>query len=762
MQNSQKLNLDELIEKAKKYLDNKHPLQAFPLLEKVYNLSHNNNISALLLKASYNGIWAAYGESQFEFMEYLAKYTINLIDDALKRFYDLDLHFKQAKAYNGLAIALYNLGKTTLEHNIKANGIYDNIISKSNNKNIIKSKIKNDFGLAINYGFANNLDKAIAYAKNAINLSRSYNLRIEEGQANKVLAGLLLQHGKYDKGFYYLKKAANCFISQNTKDAKKFLGNVYILFCESYFKLSMFQEGKAYLDYSNQIFDKLNYYTYEYYALLANYLETINDKKTAKDNYLHAISLLNLSKWGVKLESNMHSFLSSKDKEEIYLKAISALLDDPNITSNIKKGFELFESFRSKLFMENILSGRHENLGISSSLLKERHKIVKKLKKLYSKKDYLDNLDEINTIEKMLYYCDEKIVSIKGGYKAFVEFKFNSLIEIQNHIPNNGLVLEYFYYDDKIYIFLIGNKIFDCIYIDYEAEELEAIITGYLNAVKKNDDFINSFYENKALNILVYPILSYLDSIKELIIIPYNILHSFPVHSLFLSVKKELLISYMPNLQSISTLKAKSLIDDNPMIIGDPRNNLKGSLEEANTIKNLFHNSSALIGGNAKKEIILKEFAFHSIIHYSGHIRFNLNKPLYSYLECSHVDNNNHNKAGYLDDSNEIFLKEIYKLNLSKVNFLSLSGCTSGLSTRYKGEELVGLVRGFFYAGVTSILATIWDIEDQSSKDFMVAFFKKYIEVANKKKAFNYAYNTTKEKYKSLFFYGGFILYEGF
>jgi CHAT domain-containing protein len=523
----------------------------------------------------------------------------------------------------------------------------------------------------------------------------------------------------------------------------------------------MTEKAKTYLDYSKQVFEVLNDYPYKYYALLGKYYETIGDKENAKKNYLYAVSLLNVSKWGIKLETNVDSFLGYGDKEDIYLKAISALLDDVSITANIERAFELFETFRSKLFMENTLLGRWNSVaGIPLPLLKEREGLIKKLNKLYSSKDYLDNINDINNIEKDLYYCDEKIASIKGGYKAFVKFDFKSLSGIQSHIPDSGLVLEYFYYDNKVYIFLISNKTFNCVYIDYPTEDLEELITGYLNIIKKAkpNELVNSFYGSKAFNVLVSPVLAHLDSIKELVIIPYNILHSFPIHSLFLSYKEELLISYLPNLQSISLFKSSSTVDHSPMIIGDPRNNLKGSLEEVNTIKNLFHSPFVLNGRDAKKEIIIKELAFHSIIHYSGHIRYNVKRPLYSYLECSEDNNNN----GFIDRTDAILLKEIYQLNLKNIQFLSLSGCSSGLSTRYKGEELVGLVRGFFYAGISSILATMWDVEDQSTKDFMIAFFKNYIKSANKKKAFNYAYKLTKDKYKFSLFYGGFILYEGF
>ncbi|MDH4127819.1 MAG: CHAT domain-containing protein [Spirochaetota bacterium] len=762
-------------EEAIKLMDMKQWGEAFFLLEKLYYDfgEIDLEIEMLILEPGYRGIWGAYYTEQYELMEYLSRFVIHLLEKGISFINRIQILNKLAKSYNGLAISLYQLGKRNIIFNKKSSKTYDELINilKENKeieqnitiKEVVKSKLKNDFGLIINLGYDDKFNEAKDFAIKSIKLADDYKLSMEAGLAKKIMGNLLFYHKNYDESFYYLFESAKIFEKQNNKEANRRLGELYLLICENYFKLNEFEKGKEYLDKSNMLFQKVNNFTYKYYDLLGQYFENVKDAKSAINSFLQAISLLNVIKWGVQLESNIDSFLEHRDKELIFLKCISALLED----NKKELSFEIFEKFRSKLFIENMLSGKDESFaGIPLPLKQGRENILKRLAELHSSQTYINDNSEIIRLEKELYYCDEKIASIKNTYKAFSNFHVEPISEYQKLITENTLIVEYFYYNDKLYIFLVGNKLFEVVSVKVSSDQLEELVNGYTNNIKKefnnpNWNVIEDFYKNNTQKLLVSPIKPYLSNIKEIIIIPYKILHSFPIHHLFLSVYNDIMISYLPNFLSISLLKRDFLSNANILLIGDPRDNLKGSLEEINEISKLFSKPVVFSGKTAHKENILKELSNYPMVHYSGHIKYNLKRPLYSYLETGEVDTNINNTRFY-ENQNVIFLKEIYKLSIENVKFLSLSGCSSGVSTRYKGEELVGLVRGFFYAGVKSILASLWDIEDQSSKDFLISFFKNTLENGgNKKIGFQKAYQMMKTKYNSPFFYGGFTLYEG-
>ena len=55
---------------------------------------------------------------------------------------------------------------------------------------------------------------------------------------------------------------------------------------------------------------------------------------------------------------------------------------------------------------------------------------------------------------------------------------------------------------------------------------------------------------------------------------------------------------------------------------------------------------------------------------------------------------------------------------------VTLSGCGTGLNMVVGGDELLGLVRGLLYAGAQGVLVTLWDVNDQSTAEFMGLFYE--------------------------------------
>jgi CHAT domain-containing protein len=70
-----------------------------------------------------------------------------------------------------------------------------------------------------------------------------------------------------------------------------------------------------------------------------------------------------------------------------------------------------------------------------------------------------------------------------------------------------------------------------------------------------------------------------------------------------------------------------------------------------------------------------------------------------------------------------LHLYELFHMQLS-AELLTLSGCATGLNLVAAGDELVGLIRGALYAGVRSLLLTLWDVHDMSTARFMTSFYR--------------------------------------
>ena len=59
-----------------------------------------------------------------------------------------------------------------------------------------------------------------------------------------------------------------------------------------------------------------------------------------------------------------------------------------------------------------------------------------------------------------------------------------------------------------------------------------------------------------------------------------------------------------------------------------------------------------------------------------------------------------------------------------KANLVVLSGCDTALGKLSTGDELVGLTKAFIYAGTSSVMASLWKVDDSSTAQLMGNFYK--------------------------------------
>jgi CHAT domain-containing protein len=110
----------------------------------------------------------------------------------------------------------------------------------------------------------------------------------------------------------------------------------------------------------------------------------------------------------------------------------------------------------------------------------------------------------------------------------------------------------------------------------------------------------------------------------------------------------------------------------------------------------------------------------YSIIHISTHALLNNNHPELSGIVLSRVDEQGGTQDGFLQ------LYEVYNLNLP-ADLVVLSACQTALGKEIKGEGLLSLTRGFMYAGASRVSATLWEVDDEASKELMILFYRKML-----------------------------------
>ncbi|MBI4468157.1 MAG: CHAT domain-containing protein, partial [Acidobacteria bacterium] len=107
----------------------------------------------------------------------------------------------------------------------------------------------------------------------------------------------------------------------------------------------------------------------------------------------------------------------------------------------------------------------------------------------------------------------------------------------------------------------------------------------------------------------------------------------------------------------------------------------------------------------------------YRIVHFATHGLLNSVHPELSGLVFSLVNEKGEPQDGFLR------LHDIYNLNLP-AELVVLSACKTGLGKEIKGEGLIGLTRGFMYAGAKNVVVSLWDVNDAATAELMAQFYR--------------------------------------
>lgn len=142
------------------------------------------------------------------------------------------------------------------------------------------------------------------------------------------------------------------------------------------------------------------------------------------------------------------------------------------------------------------------------------------------------------------------------------------------------------------------------------------------------------------------------------------------------------------------------------------------SRREAGEIVGLVPDGRKILDFQATRLAALNpELGKYRIVHFATHGLLDGEHPEMSGLVFSLVDEQGNPQNGFLG------LQDIYNLNLP-AELVVLSACETGLGKNLSGEGLIGLTRGFMYAGATRVVASMWEVSDVATAELMVHFYR--------------------------------------
>ena len=215
---------------------------------------------------------------------------------------------------------------------------------------------------------------------------------------------------------------------------------------------------------------------------------------------------------------------------------------------------------------------------------------------------------------------------------------------------------------------------------------------------------------------LITPVAWELQQLEHLRIIPHGPLHQLSFAALLDVDNKALLnslhIAYAPSVTVLlRTLARRTAIPEkNCLALGYAGldSSLAHTQAEAQIIANIL-SGEYWPGQEGTRAAFLRVAGQYRYLHLACHGEFNLDDPLDSWLE--------------LGPHEQLNANDMLHAPALSADLVTLSACRSGISRVLRGDEPMGLARGFLGAGARAVLVTLWRVEDSSARLLMTRFY---------------------------------------
>jgi tetratricopeptide (TPR) repeat protein len=212
---------------------------------------------------------------------------------------------------------------------------------------------------------------------------------------------------------------------------------------------------------------------------------------------------------------------------------------------------------------------------------------------------------------------------------------------------------------------------------------------------------------------LLAPVRPRLGDARHLVFVPHDLLHYVPFHALH-DGERYLIdaysVSYAPS-ATVFALCHRRGGGEGSLVLGVPEPHTPFVEDEARAVAASLGSSAELHLGAAATSAVLRDRGEGKrFVHIAAHGFFRPDNPMFSGIRLG--------AGSYLT------LYDLYNLKLP-ADLVALSACVSGVSAIAAGDELLGLARGLFRAGAASLLLTLWEVPDQSTAEFMKAFYRR-------------------------------------
>ncbi len=511
---------------------------------------------------------------------------------------------------------------------------------------------------------------------------------------------------------------------------------------------------------------------YQAHELLGDVLLAADDIQQAQEHYAQAISFIEQIRSSIRVDEFRSAFF--RDKLCVYEKLIGLCLDQENPERHAD-AFYYLESSKARTLVDLLINELElmplpDNQAMAE-LYQQWQSLREKLHWYHSKMNQAEMqgqsrlLSSDQRLHEEIVHCERAMSEVTRRLQAsdpsFVWLQRSGgmkVEELRSILAPDETVIEYYFDAEQLKIFLIDRHSLQVISSGHSLHEISDQIQnlrfqfdkfhygpGYLTMHAERlrqctNDCLHQLWQ------ALYAPVADLARGNKLIFIPYGLLHNVPFQALF-DGEKYLIesreIAQAPSAMLLKLCEERSLKNyERAVIFGAADETALHITEEIQAIRSLFPEGNCFTGTAATAQSLADNAPSSDILHIASHAVFRHDNPMFSAFKLA---------------DRWLNFYDICAMKLP-ASLVILSGCNTGASRVYAGDELMGLARGFLSAGASSLVVSLWAVDDPATAKLMTALYQKLRSGASTRAALRAAALEIKSLYNHPYYWAPFVL----
>jgi CHAT domain-containing protein len=332
-----------------------------------------------------------------------------------------------------------------------------------------------------------------------------------------------------------------------------------------------------------------------------------------------------------------------------------------------------------------------------------------------------------------------------------------SLEDIRSVLPADTALVEFFCTHDRIVACVLtrDNLHLAPVTVQSRIQKLLQLLQFQMSKFRLDPQYVATFSQallestqahlKNLYQELIAPVRHLLE-VRHVVFVQHGLLHYVPFHALHDGSSyliDQFAISYAPSASIYAHCQTKPVnTAGHSLILGVPDERTPAIGAEVKALAKILPDAKLFMGEAATEDALQTYGPSSKSVHIATHGYFRQDNPMFSSIRLG---------------TSHLSLYDMAHLHLP-VELVVLSGCATGLNVVTPGDELMGLVRGLLQAGAQSLVLSLWDVHDDSTKDFMVEFYTHLLQGRPRAEAMQAASICLRERRPHPYYWAPFLL----